>query len=214
MKDLFKSSFLGSLIFLLVGCSDGARIVGITCKEKFSKKNQEITEVKLDKHIGGGWSSRTLKGTVSLNNGPEETCIPNLYKIKVDSLVDDKIYYSDRSQTKCGEHIFRGNPWNADYYPTSYQERNYMDFSTVVDKNGTQFPLKFVNEGKEIKTTCQENYSPGLVRQLTTRKFKYKVQVNPTDRPSNIKPIYLENTFYVVYEEEESFYRLPIKPNF
>ena len=213
MKDLFKSSFLGSLIFLLIGCSDGSRIVGVTCKEIFSKKNQEITEVKLDKHIDSvGWSSRTLKGTVSLNNGPEETCIPNLYKIKVTDR--GKPYYKDRSQTKCGEHIFRGGPWDEDFYSASEFERNYMSFSSVVDKNGNAFPLIFVNEGKEIKTTCQENYSPGLVRQLTTRKLKYKVLANPTDRPSNIKPIYLENTFYVVYEEEEKFYRLPIKPNF
>tara|TARA_B100001250_G_scaffold358961_1_gene335592 strand:- start:236 stop:877 length:642 start_codon:yes stop_codon:yes gene_type:complete len=213
MKDLFKSSFLIALIFLLLGCSEWSKVVGMTCKEKFSKKNQEITDVKLDKDDIYPPFNRTLKGTVSLNNEPEKTCISNFYKIEVynprSNIFDNPLpTYEDKHQTICGEHIFRG--WAASWTSEKTYHPSYMNFRqrTVVDKNENEFPLELVN--REIKITCQDNYSPGLVRQLSSTKEKYKVRANPTHG----KPIYLKNTFYVVRKEEESFYRLPIKPNF
>ena len=66
-----------------------------------------------------------------------------------------------------------------------------MSFKKVADKNGNEFPLKNISYKRKI--TCDENYLPGVVRQLIYTKAKYKVQANPSSYGSNVKPVYLED---------------------
>lgn len=205
MKTIFKYSLLGSLIFLFIGSVNSSWVaekIGMSCKEKFRKKNQDLTPIMFDKNFDGiGVDYKILKGTVVFNNEPKKKCIARIYKKNN----GEKGY-----QTVCGTHIFRniGNAYNF----KNYKSRHYMSFEKVVDKNGNEFPLNLVSY--KTKITCEDNYKPGLVRQLSSQKIKYKVQSNPSRDGSTVKPIYLEDRFYLKQLEVERIYRLPITPNF
>jgi len=108
-------------------------------------------------------------------------------------------------QTICGEHIFRGG------ILLGYAKETYMDFKKVVDKNGNTYPLKFVSSKNKI--ICEEDFRPGIVRQIESWETKYQMRANPSSDDS-IKPEYLEDRFYVKKVEVESVYHLPKTPNF
>tara|TARA_Y100001970_G_C14048292_1_gene757519 strand:- start:52 stop:630 length:579 start_codon:yes stop_codon:yes gene_type:complete len=192
MKDFVKYLLFGSLIFLFIGCSKNI-IIGESCKKKFKKKNIAITQLYYPKGIDTSFGSRRTKATVALNNEADKECVLGEYKLK-----GERAY-----QTICGEHIFRGI--NARY------NKNIMSIDKVVDKNGNEYPLKLVSS--KIKIKCEENFLPGIAKEIDSYERKYKVRANPTS-DNSIKPEFLENRFYVKKVEVESLYRLPKTPNF
>ena len=162
------------------------------------QKNLLVTRINYDDNPNSNFRYKTLNGTVSLNNEPEKKCIPRSYE--TESVVN-------AYQTVCGDHIFTDYPKYTDV------ERFYMSFKKVVDKNGIAFPLKRVSF--RTKMTCEDNYRPGVVREVISRKVLYKVRVNATDDGiRSIEPVYLDNRYYEARTELEAFYRLPYTPNF
>ena len=204
MVSIYRKYLIFGILSIFVGSSNSpviAEIIGMGCEQKFMQKNLLLTRISYDNNPDSKNSNfryKTLNGTVSLNNEPEKKCIHRFNK--TESGVNAHL-------TVCGNHIFTDYPKDYD------EERFYMSFQKVVDKNGNAFPLKRVSY--RTKRTCEDNYRPGVVRELISRKVLYKVRVNETYEGGRfVEPIYLDNRFYEVRTEFESLYRLPLTPNF
>lgn len=211
MRNFFKSSGTGALLLLLIGCSNQSGNLGLGCVEKFDQQNQNIREVNLSGSPGSnavGSYAKIDNATVTLNNGSKEKCIFSLYKrLRADSDPLKKVSdgYSLNSQTKCGEHIFRG--WENSV--NVLNERSYMNFRNVVDKNGNRFPLYFTSS-KRI-SVCND-ISPTLVKQVDLSTKNAKVLVHK--KHSKNEPIFIPNRNYLLEWRETKYYRVPQRPNF